>query len=159
MYWLTLQQALVSDTMFYYTTLEPFPVPAEVVFQLNYCEFVKDVQLQQHFEKIHTSSWEKEVRLQNNFVFKKLPTTLQDVSLLPGTFDIIYFDAFAASKQPEMWTNDMLQKTTALLKHEGVWVTYAATGQMKRDLRSLQLEVETLPGPPGKAEMVRARKL
>ncbi len=155
---LTLQQALASDRMFYYTTLEPFPVSPEILLQLNYPEFIKDIRLQQFFEEIHTCSWQKEVQLLNNFNFTKLRTTLQEITLPTATFDIIYFDAFAANKQPELWVYAMLEKSTSLLKSGGVWVTYAAKGQMKRDLKSLQLEVETLPGPPGKAEMVRARK-
>ena len=40
----------------------------------------------------------------------------------------------------------------------GVFVTYCAKGQLKRDLKELGLSVETLPGPPGKKEMVRATK-
>jgi len=39
-----------------------------------------------------------------------------------------------------------------------VFVTYCAKGQLKRDLRALGLDVETLDGPPGKKEMVRASK-
>jgi tRNA U34 5-methylaminomethyl-2-thiouridine-forming methyltransferase MnmC len=155
---LTLQQALASDRMFYYTTLEPFPVSPEMISRLNYAEFIDDTRLPQLFDKIHTCPWEKEVQLENNFAFKKLQTTLQEVNLSSATFDVIYFDAFAANKQPEMWTYEMLEKVTSLLKPTGMWVTYAAKGQMKRDLKSLALEVETLPGSPGKAEMVRAKK-
>ena len=40
----------------------------------------------------------------------------------------------------------------------GVFVTYCAKGQLKRDLKALGLSVETLPGPPGKKEMTRALK-
>jgi tRNA U34 5-methylaminomethyl-2-thiouridine-forming methyltransferase MnmC len=155
---LTLQQALASDRLFYYTTLEPFPVTPEMILQLNYTEFIEDANLPQLFDKIHTCPWEQEVQLQNDFTFKKLQTTLQEVDLPAATFDVIYFDAFAANKQPEMWTYQMLEKVTSLLKPAGMWVTYAAKGQMKRDLKSLALEVETLPGPPGKAEMVRVKK-
>jgi len=39
-----------------------------------------------------------------------------------------------------------------------VFTTYCAMGQLKRDLKELGLEVETLPGPPGKKEMTRAWK-
>jgi tRNA U34 5-methylaminomethyl-2-thiouridine-forming methyltransferase MnmC len=42
------------------------------------------------------------------------------------------------------------------MKPDGIFVTYCAKGQLKRDLRSLDLEVETLAGPPGKKEMIRA---
>ena len=38
----------------------------------------------------------------------------------------------------------------------GVFVTYSAMGKLKRDLRTVGFEVESLPGPTGKREMVRA---
>ena len=44
------------------------------------------------------------------------------------------------------------------MKPGAILVTYCAKGQLKRDLKSLGLLVETLPGPPGKKEMVRAVK-
>lgn len=155
---LTMQEALVSDLNFYYTTLEPFPVSSDIIEQLNYLGFVRDTGLSQLFSDIHVCLWEQAIQIHKNFIFKKLPNTLQDVSLPLATFDVIYFDAFAANKQPDMWTYPVLEKATSLLKPEGIWVTYAAKGQLKRDLKALGLEVETLPGPPGKAEMVRAKK-
>ena len=155
---LTLQEAISSDRIFYYTTLEPFPVLSEIIDQLNYAEFVEDTSLQPLFPEIHDSPWEQEVPLCKNFIFKKLQNTVQEATLKPTAFDVIYFDAFAPNKQPNLWTYEILDKVTSLLRPGGVWVTYAAKGQMKRDLKALGLEVETLPGPPGKAEMVRAKK-
>ena len=155
---LTLQEALSSDRMFYYTTLEPFSVSPDMIRQLNYVEFVEETRLQPLFPEIHTSPWEQDVPLLKNFTFKKLQTTVQEATLQPLSFNVIYFDAFAPNKQPELWTYEILDKVTSLLKPGGVWVTYAAKGQMKRDLKALGLAVETLPGPPGKAEMVRAKK-
>jgi tRNA U34 5-methylaminomethyl-2-thiouridine-forming methyltransferase MnmC len=40
----------------------------------------------------------------------------------------------------------------------GVLVTYSAKGQVRRNLRSLGMLVESLPGAPGKKEMTRASK-
>lgn len=156
---LTLQEALTSDRIFHYTTLEPFPVASEIIEQLNYPEFVEDTRLHQLFLEIHTSPWEQDVALLKNFMFKKLQNTVQEATLQPTAFDVIYFDAFAPNKQPDLWTYEMLKKVTSLLKPTGVWVTYAAKGQMKRDLKNLHFQVETLPGPPGKAEMVRAKNI
>ena len=39
-----------------------------------------------------------------------------------------------------------------------ILVTYCSSGQFKRDLKSIGLEVVVLPGPKGKKEMVRAIK-
>jgi tRNA U34 5-methylaminomethyl-2-thiouridine-forming methyltransferase MnmC len=57
-----------------------------------------------------------------------------------------------------MWDLTILQKMYNLLAADGVFVTYCAKGQLKRDLRSLGFEVESLPGPPGKREMTRGVK-
>jgi len=71
-------------------------------------------------------------------------------------FDIIYFDAFGPRAQEEMWDFEILEKTTSMLNPNGLFVTYCAKGQLKRDLKTLGLIVETLPGPPGKREMTIA---
>jgi tRNA U34 5-methylaminomethyl-2-thiouridine-forming methyltransferase MnmC len=55
-----------------------------------------------------------------------------------------------------MWELSLLEKTVQSLKHNGIFVTYCAQGQLKRNLKSLGMKVESLPGPPGKREMVRA---
>jgi tRNA U34 5-methylaminomethyl-2-thiouridine-forming methyltransferase MnmC len=93
------------------------------------------------------------------FRLKKQQTTLQKIELQPASFDVVYFDAFAPNKQPELWTLEMLAKVHDAMKSDGVFVTYCAKGQLKRDLKDLGFRVETLAGPPGKKEMVRAVKV
>ena len=73
-------------------------------------------------------------------------------------FDLIYFDAFSATHQPEMWTPEVLQHVTEHLVAGGVFVTYSITGSLKRSLKSLGFTIEKLPGAPGKREMLRAVK-
>ena len=75
-----------------------------------------------------------------------------------ATYDLVYFDAFAPNKQAELWELPVLQKVAELMAPGAVFVTYSAKGQLKRDLKATGLTVETLDGPPGKAEMVRATK-
>ena len=75
------------------------------------------------------------------------------------TFDIIFYDAFGAHAQGEMWEIDALQRAVACLDLGGVWVSYCAKGSVRRNLKSLGLEVARLPGPPGKREMLRAIKV
>jgi len=71
---------------------------------------------------------------------------------------VIYFDAFAAAYQPEMWNESAISRTIQFLKPGGVFVTYAITGNLKRMLKILGLKVEKAPGAPGKREMLRAIK-
>ncbi len=88
----------------------------------------------------------------------KTHSTLESLPATPEAFDLIYFDAFAPNKQAELWTLPVLQKVVNLMATEAIFVTYSAKGQLKRDLKALGLQVETLDGPPGKAEMVRASR-
>jgi tRNA U34 5-methylaminomethyl-2-thiouridine-forming methyltransferase MnmC len=152
---LTAQDVIGKAIQVEYTSLEAFPVEEEIWSRLNYAETDESKFL---FKKLHQASWSNPELIQSNFVLTKLHTTLQQVDLSASSFDVIYFDAFAPNKQPEMWDLSMLQKVVERLSSHGVFVTYCAKGQLKRDLKSLGLNVETLPGPPGKKEMVRATR-
>jgi tRNA U34 5-methylaminomethyl-2-thiouridine-forming methyltransferase MnmC len=152
---LTAQDIIDKPVRVEYTSLEAFPVEEEIWSRLNYAETDEWKLL---FKKIHQASWAGPELIQPNFVLAKLHTTLQQVDLSTASFDVIYYDAFAPNKQPEMWELPMLQKVVERLSSHGVFVTYCAKGQLKRDLKSLGLNVETLPGPPGKKEMVRAMR-
>ncbi len=153
---LTVKAAQQSSSSFQYKTLEAYPLEKEVWAQLNYADTLN---LKENFDSLHRVSWEEQHAILPNFQFQKHHIKLQEVTLNPSSFNIIFFDAFAPNKQPELWETDTLKKVTDALCVNGVFVTYCAKGQLKRDLKSLGLEVQTIPGPPGKKEMVRAIKL
>lgn len=144
------QYAREHNIAVHYTTLEPFPLERSTWSKLNYGD--RDPE---RFAMIHEAVWESEVTLEPAFTLLKRNTSLQEVRLT-HPYDIIFFDAFAPSVQPELWTADMLKKVRETLRAGGVFVTYSAKGQLKRDLLALGLTVEVLPGAPGKKEMVRA---
>jgi tRNA U34 5-methylaminomethyl-2-thiouridine-forming methyltransferase MnmC len=153
--WLTLQDAKALNISIHYTSLETYPLPKSVWPSLNYAtasEFEKD------FKKLHEAEWNKEALINKDFSLHKVEQSLQEFDVVGKSFDIIYFDAFAPNKQPELWEAPILQKVVSSLNPSGVFVTYCAKGQLKRDLKSFDLVVESLPGPPGKREMVRALK-
>ena len=93
------------------------------------------------------------------FSFNKIHNTLQNVHMKENHYDIIFFDAFAPNKQSEMWDIAILSKIASSMNVDGEFVTYCAQGQLKRNLKSLGLFVDTIAGPPGKKEMVRALKI
>ena len=74
-------------------------------------------------------------------------------------FDIIYFDAFSPTSQPELWTAGIFQLMYDSLKPNGILVSYCAKGIVKRTLKSVGFKVEALAGPKGKREMIRAIKI
>lgn len=153
---LTAQRAKHIERRVHYTTLEAFPLPEEIWGQLNYTDSLNTLNL---FQKLHRARWSTNEEISEEFTLTKKEAAIQTISFAPGTFNVVYFDAFAPNKQPEMWNYAILEKVVHFLAVGGVFVTYCAKGQLKRDLRSLNMQVETLPGPPGKKEMVKALKI
>lgn len=92
------------------------------------------------------------------FTVWKMQQPLQTTALRPARYYLIYFDAFAPEKQPELWSEAIFAKLYAAAAPGAVLVSYCAQGQFRRHLRATGWEVEKLPGPPGKREMTRARK-
>ena len=152
--WLALQYSEKTGVSIDYTTLETSPLPEAVWSKLNYATTADG---RNHFTGIHSAAWDGAAAITGQFTLRKISASLQEFSA-HAKFDVVFFDAFAPSKQPEMWEIDLLRKVVGWLDAPGVFVTYCAKGQVKRDLRSLGTSVETLAGPPGKREMVRAMK-
>jgi tRNA U34 5-methylaminomethyl-2-thiouridine-forming methyltransferase MnmC len=153
--WLTAKRVAGMVVQLRYTALETHPLTESVWSKLNYAVTPEDRSL---FFTLHQAAWGMPVSLTANVSVEKLQKSAQEVELAPASIDLIYYDAFAPQKQPEMWTGSLLAKVARWLKPGGVLVTYCAKGQVKRDLQAAGLEVKTLPGPPGKREMIHARQ-
>lgn len=141
-----------------YVGVEAFPVSVEEIGKLNYISALDAESHQQYFEKMHASPWEKEISITNAFQFLK---QMKDFKSINDTnlFNLIYFDAFGARVQPELWTEEVFLKMFQALQEKGVLVTYSAKGSVRRALQAVGFIVERLPGPPGKREMLRAIKM
>ncbi|PSL03006.1 tRNA (5-methylaminomethyl-2-thiouridine)(34)-methyltransferase MnmD [Cecembia rubra] len=156
--WLSLVWAEQYKVPVLYHSIEPFPLEKEVYSQLNYTEVDTSIyHYAPYFKILHEAHWNEGGIMSEYFNMKKDKTTLEEAVLYHA--DVVFFDAFAPSKQPELWTKDMLAKVVETMNPGAVFVTYCAQGQLKRNLKELGLEVETLPGPPGKKEMTRAWRL
>ncbi|MCW3086606.1 MAG: SAM-dependent methyltransferase [Bacteroidetes bacterium] len=147
-----------------YTALEAFPISSELAKQLNYVELLSEknshakADLQNTFDQLHDSEWGKKNAISDQFNFKKIKETLQQIVFENEQFDLIYFDAFGPPVQPEMWTEPIFQKIYNATKSNGILVTYCAKGEVKRTLKKVGFTVESIPGPPEKREMIRAKK-
>jgi len=157
--WLTALAAQLSKTKIKFTSIEKFPLDSNLVDQLNYKDKKKSDEARMVFENIHNSNWEKACQITEWFELTKVQTDITDFNPAGKPFDLIYFDAFAPSKQPEMWSLEVLKKMYDLLVHGGILVTYCAQGQFKRDLKAVGFNTEELDGPPGKKEMTRGTKV
>ena len=152
---LTMMETEKRGMQVYFESWETRPLEPAIAHALNYPDRLGATAW---FRKIHDSAWNEPVALTPRFtLFKREADLLRD-PMTQKDFDLVYYDAFAPSKQPDMWTQEVLQKVAAVMSSESVLVTYCAKGQVKRDLASIGMKVETLQGPPGKKEMVRAGK-
>lgn len=155
--WLTAIECAKLNMHCSYHSLETVPLALELVGQLNYTQ---DAAIAQKYlyTNLHEAIWNEAVEITSHFTLCKLNTSLQDF-VPTKTYDVIYFDAFAPEKQPELWTKELFQKLYDCLTEHGVIVTYSSKGDIKRMWREIGFEVERLPGPPMKRHMLRGRKM
>jgi len=149
---------LNSDSIISYIGLEAFPVKGEVLQSLNYVSEVSELNSAEYFDKIHNATWGVECPITDSFSIHKIENRIQTFDI-QNPIDLVYFDAFGPNSQVEMWNIDIFQKLYNSMSKNGVFVTYCAKGQVRRDLQSVGFEMERLEGPPGKREMLRGRKL
>ncbi len=155
---LTLKACHLHQIQASYLGIEAFPLPSNIIENINYKSLI-DNDLKDKFSEIHHSPWHTKTFLSDWLSFEKKQTSLESFQAIGASFDLIYYDAFAPSKQPEMWTQACFEKCHHLLAKDGLLVTYCAQGQFKRNLKAAGFEVESLPGPPNKREMTRGRKV
>lgn len=137
-----------------YHALETHPVPDGIVTQLNYTNLAPNAD-PQIFHQLHQAKWDAPVAVNSDFTLHKHLCSLLDFKS-EMQFDLVYFDAFAPDKQPELWSLEVFQQLYSWMNPGGILVTYSAKGDVKRNLRSAGFRVERLPGPLMKRHMVRA---
>ena len=142
------------DMVIEYHALEPHPLSQQITDHLFYSEAPEPEILQ----TLHDCPWESPTFIHPRFSLLKREKRLQDWAD-PRTFDLIYYDAFSPTRQPELWTIDVLRPLYNALVEGGMLLTYCAQGNFKRTLSECGFLVETLPGPPWKREMTRAIKV
>lgn len=138
----------------HYTSLEAFPVSVEDARLLNYAPS----ESRSRFIGLHEAAWNASVAIDHRFTLEKLHTTLQEFTP-QRKYDLVFFDAFAPRVQPEMWTKEIFGKLFAAMNPGGILVTYCSKGEVRRNMIAAGFSVEKVPGPPGKREMLRAKKV
>ncbi|MBK5194461.1 MAG: tRNA (5-methylaminomethyl-2-thiouridine)(34)-methyltransferase MnmD [Proteiniphilum sp.] len=156
---LTLLEAEKLQKKIHYTTLELYPVSVSNAAMLNFSDII-DPSRKESFEKLHTAVWEEWVQISPFFWLKKLNMDLRDLPVSPPDekFDLIFYDAFAPEKQPEMWREEIFNGLYTFSSGNAILTTYCAKGVVRRMLQAAGFSVERLSGPPGKREILRARK-
>lgn len=153
---MTYLYAKEHDLKVKYHSIEAYPVPLAEISQLNYTKKFSE-QEKMVFDQMHQQEWNGVGQISDSFSLIKHLCLVEEFNS-PQQFDIIYFDAFSPSEQPELWTEGIFKKMQDLLKENGILVTYCAQGQMKRNMKQAGFKLQSLPGALGKREMTRGLK-
>jgi tRNA U34 5-methylaminomethyl-2-thiouridine-forming methyltransferase MnmC len=153
---LSAEYCLENKVSLHYTGIEAFPLSSEMIGSTEYGNYVSEP-LYSSFIQKYQQSLKAEVMI-NDYCKLQIVNCKLEEFIGTKQFDVLYFDAFAAIHQPEMWTTEALEHCCDYLKPGGVFVTYAITGNLKRSMKSLGFDIEKAPGAPGKREMLRAIK-
>jgi tRNA U34 5-methylaminomethyl-2-thiouridine-forming methyltransferase MnmC len=140
-----------------YTGIEAYPLTAQMMSQTGYDDYTP-AELWESYLTNYPAALTGSVNINDNCRLQIANCKLLD---FPSgrQYDIIYFDAFAASHQPEMWEQQAIGHVAGFVKPGGVFVTYAITGNLKRMLKALGFSIQKVPGAAGKREMLRGIKL
>jgi tRNA U34 5-methylaminomethyl-2-thiouridine-forming methyltransferase MnmC len=153
--WLTAQEETAANIR--YLAVEAYPAPAELLRSLDYPGRSGREAAASLYEALISAPWNAEMQVLPRFRLHKLQGRIEDIRL-GEALDLVYFDAFAPESQPELWTEGLFSRLWQAMKPGGIWVSYCAKGTVRRALQAAGFEAERLPGPPGKREMLRARK-
>jgi len=154
---ITFLESVATNQVINYTGVEAYPVAPEHSALLNY---VAKMHAEQHldtFNEMHSSPWDIEIALNDNFKLTKRKQFFEDINDV-NKYDLIYFDAFGYPSQPHLWSEEIFFKMYIALKPGGILVTYACRSIIKNNMKAAGFTTTKLPGPPGKREMLRAVK-
>lgn len=149
-----------NNKKIHYLTAEVLPLdPESLIEELSGNGFFKDNDLLL-MKRIHEAEWEKDIEVSKFFFMKKTSTPIERLELQPYEVpvDVVFYDAFAPSKQPGIWSIQNLQKCYSWMREGGILSTYCSQGAFKRNLKELGFIVESPPGYGLKREMTLAIK-
>ncbi len=152
---LSLKECGLLENKIQYTAVEFFPLTHEVIQKLNYDDIIGEAD---SFHKMHSCAWNTWVEINDLFSLIKLKADLRTMRF-QDKYDLVYFDAFSPQKQPALWIEEIFDKIVSACNEDAVFVTYSAKGSVRRALQKAGFYVERIPGPPGKREMIRARRV
>jgi len=154
---ITFLEAQKHNLKINYVGVEAFPVAKNELDKMNYVSILNAEGYKKVFSLMHQCNWNEKQVISSNFMLTKREERFENI-VDKNTFNLIYFDAFGAQVQPELWTEAIFKKMYNALKLKGILVTYSAKGSVRRAMQAVGFKVERLSGPPGKREMLRATK-
>ncbi|NVK32066.1 MAG: tRNA (5-methylaminomethyl-2-thiouridine)(34)-methyltransferase MnmD [Gammaproteobacteria bacterium] len=140
-----------------YDSFEPHPISNALFLQLNHEQWAHDTAHKSAFSQLLRPSNQTEVRIKNT-KYTLLQTAFTKNTHLINHYDHIVMDAFSPANAPSLWEEHTLQNLYNHLIFGGTLSTYCVAGEIRRRLSKVGFQVEKHPGPPGKREILLARK-
>lgn len=154
---LTWLQCVEGKCRVRYTALEPHPLPRPLLQAVDHCTQCGVPTLTDAWLDAITAAPDTLTEGLGGFRFSWRKAGVEALAD-EAAFDVVYFDAFAPRKQPDLWTAAVFSRLFTALRPGGVLVTYSAKGEVRRTLEAVGFRVDKPTGPPGKRHMLRARK-
>jgi tRNA U34 5-methylaminomethyl-2-thiouridine-forming methyltransferase MnmC len=145
-----------SKLKIHYTAIEPYPISPKLAEEY----FSSAEQISENYFPIVRAIHERNEGiffLHKHFELQRVACGFSEFKP-DKKFHLVYHDAFAPRVQPELWNEEIFQRLSQIMIHEGIWVSYCAKGSVRRALQSAGFFCERLEGPPGKREMLRGTK-
>lgn len=155
---LTMLEAEKRNIKIDYTTIELYPVDIDTIKALNYTQQLGYEYCYGPYHSLHLVRWNETHQVTPHFAFKKIQDSVFNCQLPTAIYQLIYFDAFAYTHQPEIWSAEVFRKMYDALEPKGILVTYSSKVVVRRAMEEAGFTIEKIPGPPGRREMVRAHK-
>ncbi|GAB3892098.1 tRNA (5-methylaminomethyl-2-thiouridine)(34)-methyltransferase MnmC2 [Spirosoma agri] len=151
---LTAREAERQQRQIFYTTIDAYPMPPEATSQLNYDQFFGT----SYLTALHESRWNEPVEVNPYFRLTKIESELQALQI-DERFQLIYYDAFAPTAQPELWETEIFQQLADLLLPGGLLTTYCSRSYVQRNMRAAGFTVTKHSGPLHKRDILKAEKV
>ncbi len=152
---LSADYAIKNKISLEYVGIEAFPLSKEIIGETNYDSYLDNNSIWTNFLNNYSDSFSNPKEISHEVTLQLYAGKLLSFNSIKK-FDLIYFDAFAKTKQAEMWSEESIKCACNFLKDKGIFVTYSVTGDLKRTLKSLGFEIQRPAGAAGKREMMRA---
>ncbi len=155
---LTMLEADKRNIKIDYTAIELYPVDIDTIKALNYTQLLGYEYCYGPYHFLHLVRWNETHDITKHFSFKKIHDSVFNCQLPTANCQLIYFDAFAYTHQPEIWSAEIFRKMYEALEPGGILVTYSSKVVIQKAMKEAGFTIEKIPGPPGRREMVRAHK-
>lgn len=121
-----------------------------------HCEILELYANHFHFSKEEIKAFLKEMIQKDHWQFFG---AIGINSFLPSSIDCFLFDAYSSNTDPELWTPEFLDHLLSRSNCPSIFTTYAATGELKRALKSREFITPKRKGFAFKRESTLAFKL